>query len=220
MLLSEARTRVSQKLDDIDSNGSTERYSTSEIDIALGVALEDMMFHYSSNGGTQFSKQEEFSIDSNGNVDLGSANPLNILSVGVKLGNNFYVDAKPLMLKHAQQGINLASGTVIVSYNYIPTFPAASSDAFIYGSSGNPSSKLADELIVLLAANNLAIKDNEVNALLEQRIADYRLSLIKQPDIPDHATFSPLRTSLRGYPYRNYFYGWSPSGQKLTMRLA
>jgi hypothetical protein len=158
-LLSECRTRVAGWLDTTISTSGT-RWTTAELDVALGGAL--------SRGINEISKHTDmFDLEttgttsaSDGSLSLASVVPLRVKSVGLVVGNYVYeVQAKS---GHRRGIEDETARSVIVTYVREYTLPTDPTKALVSVSGVAANSWLAfDDWICALAALDLARKDSE-----------------------------------------------------------
>ncbi len=163
MLLSEARTRTQQVLDDVDAV----RWSHAEVDVALAVALQKCCMRIASSCG-RLDELVTPSI-SNGQLALATYTPLQVKGVALNLGSTVVPvdEVTPGGFISTTPYNGLATCVIVRS----PTFPASASTHFTYGAALQDYAPL-DYLLCLEAAATLLVKDREAPPALQKQIAD------------------------------------------------
>lgn len=158
MLLSDARTRVLNYLDDDNT-----RWSNSEIDQKLRLAIESCCTVYAAKGGTRLDEVVSITTSTDGYADLTSVKPLQIQAVRLNQGGWF----TPIASVTARDFLQRISSALPLEIRLVrsPTLPTSASDNILYGP--NLSFETMDELICLKAARLLLTKDRELDQSLE-----------------------------------------------------
>lgn len=163
MLLSEARIRVQQILDDPDAV----RWTTTEIDTALGIALQKCCMRIAASCG----RLDELVTPtiSNGQLALATYTPLQVKGVALNLGSTVVPvdEVTPGGFISTTPYNGLATCIIVRT----PTFPASASTHFTYGASLQDYAPL-DQLLCMEAAAMLLVKDREAPASLQKQVAD------------------------------------------------
>lgn len=177
MLLSEARTQVAQLVDD----EAAEKYSTTEIDNALKTAQLETWQHAVGSGSNAFNVDAAFTSTSAGVVDLSSVAPRRIVSVAHVVSTR-RLKVQPVRFDDSPQDHASAESLRIV---YVPkvTFPASAGTAFTWGHA-NIDTSMFDQLMSVIAASHLKIKESEVNAMMERRKDELRALVLETLSIP------------------------------------
>ena len=164
MLLSEARARVYNYLDD-DGTGTTDgtRWSLTEVDQKLELALNLICGEYAAKGGNRLTQMISVTSDSSGVASLSSYAPVSVQNVQMNLGSTF-INLPIVTQQDFFQPVNQARPLRVLLVA-TPTFPTLSSSSITYGNS--ESWKTFDELIVMKAVRLLAVKDRETIQALE-----------------------------------------------------
>jgi hypothetical protein len=158
--LSAARTRVARLVDD----EAAAVYTTAEIDDALTTAQAEVMRLAVSSGSNVFTAEAAVTTTSAGTADLSSLRPLQIEHVALSAGGARYT-IRPARYVDAPAN-HLATEQLLVAYVASPIFPASEGALFVWGAADYP---LLDQLMCVLAASELKVKEGEQLAGLEKR---------------------------------------------------
>ena len=160
--LTVARTRA--RTHHLDDDGT--RWSDTETDEALEVALSACMDEYLTAGGRHWSTDTGDVTASTGLYDISASNPLMIHAVARKQGSIYY----PLQRMKQGDVRRTSTADLTVRIYYTPTFafPTSGSNNLIGDSVSPPVYKAFDEWICCRAALIMAAKDDERLAALER----------------------------------------------------
>lgn len=168
MLLSEARERVRAFVDADSFTETGDRWSVAEVDQKLKLATEATSTIYAGRGGQRLDQVVDVTSDTDGYVAMNQYKPLQIQSVRVVQGSQFFqVPSVPSgqIRQNASQ-----AWTLKVRLVPTPNFPTSASSQILYGNS--TSWELFDELICIRAAKSLLTKDGEIDQSLEQQFSE------------------------------------------------
>lgn len=171
LTLTQARNLVRQLLDDSSTDTEEQRWSDSEIDLALEAGQEEVLLTLL---GRHAMKRTEVALSS-GVADLSSLQILRLDAVELKTGQVY----TPLDQATGMDGGDepAIGGTVRVTYLGKPTFPASASDP-LFAAGALPFSLAGIERVVCLrAAQHLLPKDADVNRALDISEASLRAAL-------------------------------------------
>lgn len=195
--LAQARTRVRFLIDDADANPLV---SDAEIDVALETALEEVWQRVVGTGVSCYTLYTDITSSGAGVVDLSSVKPLRIVNVAFKQGTIFL----QVQASRTSDFIQTVSGPQPLRIWYVPraTFPALSSDPFVWSTAGISSATL-DQLLCVIAAADVWVKTGEAPLpSLELRKAELQKAIDEQVSIPT-TTVAPLRVT-RKFPTHRY----------------
>jgi len=210
--LAQARTRVRFLIDDADANPLV---SDAEIDVALATALEEVWQRVVGSGASCFTISADITSSQAGVVDMTALKPLRIVNVVYATGT-IQLQVQP---SRTSDYIQKVSGAQPLRIWYVPraTFPALSSDPFVWSTAAISSATL-DQLLCVIAAADVWVKTGEPPlASLEQRKAELVKAVEQQVSIPD-VTVAPLRVT-RKFPTNRYAgFQWARVGHD-TLQL-
>jgi hypothetical protein len=200
LTLAEARTLVSQFLDDPNSR----RWTTAQIDVALQQALTGCLTDYTSEGGSQFDVEAVVTSSGAGLADLTSLTPiLKIVGVqyatGAGTGLTFY-RVEPLR-RLDREWIENASWTLYINHVRDYVLPTTTTHPLVgNGLTAAPTWPAFDRWVCAEAAMQLGVKDNDQRPGLERLAQAARISALGKSNSP------------RSYPLS------LPRGQRATLR--
>lgn len=204
LTLAQARTTVLEHLDD---DGT--RWSTTQVDRALSLALSQCVDDYIASGGERFDLVDDVATDSLGVVDLGSLDPLVVRAVSVREGYAY----TPLRIR-ALEDIDAPDETVrTLRIRYVPKFalPAGASDP-LAGDAG-VSWDTFDHWVCVRAAIFASTKDAEDRPELVALEKQLAASILTLPRTPKAVPFPR--------PARNWgillSWSWSVFDQSVTL---
>lgn len=187
MLLSEARSRVRNVIDDVEA----ERQTTAQVDAALKAGQAEALLWAVSEGSNLFTLEASITSSSAGVVNLSSLTPLRVSGVSIRSGTSRF-PVRPCSPMDVLETY-AAAETLLVSYVPRPVFPASDSAAFVWSSSAVSVPPL-DGLMCMIAASELKITEGEQLAGLEARKEELRKAAKHLIDIPQW-TNGPGRAS-------------------------
>lgn len=191
MLLSEARTRVANILDDAPAA----RWSTSEIDTALTSAQAEVMQLAVGSGSNLFRTTTSVSSGATGLVDLTAIRPLRIIDLAQTVGTARY----PVLPASIGDIVQTRTGPDQFQLVYVPrpSFPSAAGNPFIWSTSQVNLPQM-DSLLCFIAASELKVKEGEVNVGIESRKQELRNTVMSEINVPTWRVMS-MRAATR-YP--------------------
>lgn len=216
LTITQARVVLADHLDD----ASNIRWSTTQLDTALGYALSSCLTDYVAAGGDRFDEEVSATSTTAGVVDLSSYDPIAIKSVSMLIGSRYWpipegrveqrimhdTDARTLQIRLVRNlSLSTTAGDKLLSYGEAGARTAVPSwDAF-------------EHWLILRAALFASAKDAEARpeiARLEERAA---ASVAAMPRTPKAMPF-PRR---RGLYSQLFGFVWQHGAQdmQITKRL-
>ena len=191
MLLSEARTRVANVLDDAPNT----RWTVSEIDTALLTGQTEVMQLAVGSGSNLFRTTTNVSSSAAGLVDLTAIKPLRIVDLAQTVGTARY----PVLPASIGDIVQTRAGPDAFQLVYVPrpSFPTAPGNAFVWSTSQVVLPQM-DALMCFIAASELKVKEGEVNAGIEVRKQELRNTVMSEINVPSWRVMS-MRAATR-YP--------------------
>lgn len=178
MLLSEGRSRVRRFTDSVNDP----RFSDADIDDALKTAQLEAWQFAVAQGTRIFQLEASVTTSGQGVADLTTIKPIDIINVSLFSGSTRLV-VSPCRHDEAPTFVTSALTLKIV---YVPrvSFPAGPSSAFVWGTAAITSTDTMDSLMCAIAASELKVTEAEVNAGLEARKNELKVSVASQLSIP------------------------------------
>lgn len=183
MTLAEARTQVSQLVDD----EAQRKWATSEVDQALKFSISEIVAESLQNGSGLFLTTSTLSASSDGTIDLSSTPPFKIHSVAYLSGNQ-RLNVKPANRSGNYTFPSMAGIQFEVTLTAKPSLPATGAEDITFCVDGADNSVLEAYLCVK-AARHLKPKEGEVIQGLEIRHSELR-EMIK------HLSSGPSLTTI------------------------
>lgn len=192
LTLAQARDRVRLLVDD---PAPGVRFLDADIDNALADAQAEA-WDFAAGAGVEAGQvQGSATTSSLGVASLTSLSPLKITSVQLiqSSPNGFRINIPALRARDATQPY-LYAATLLLTYVPKVTFPASSGASFVWGSASVSLPQL-DKYMVVIAASELKIVDNEVLPGLENRKRELKEAVQGICNVPQWAVtpVSPSR---------------------------
>lgn len=208
MTVGAAIARVRNYLDD-QNNGSDARWSDSEIQTALELAL-DVLVNEAVQGGVH----QSFRLTANSTLSSGQIIvPANTKIISVFLSNS---NVKTAIMPSGPRNRNFVdtATTGIIEIDYIAknNVDFTNSSATITYATVDIDDNVFDAYLCTLAAIDLSVKEGEVSPVLMDRAEKYRRGILGTPITGQISVFPLARNVLTPSSYyQMYFYRKSPT---------
>lgn len=193
LTLAQARTVVLDHLDDDNT-----RWSTSQIDTALGTALSMCLTDYITNGGDRFEIEVDTTSTSSGVVDLSAYNPIKINGVSILESNRYF----PITASKTEERVihDNTVRTVQIRLTRTLSIPTMGTYPLVgVNSTAANSWDAFDQWVCVRAAMFCAIKDDDILNACSRMEQMLRTSVLTLPRIPSARRLPKKQQWLSGW---------------------
>ncbi len=184
LTLADARTNVSQLLDDV----GLKRWTAAQVDVALAQALSACVSQFVSAGGTALSEDVVVVGSAAGVVALSSVAPiLDIRGVRLQFGTGTQLSFRPVPAALRADAYAIVNSIETVTVSYVRDFrlPSTTSHPIVgVGAAEAPSWPDFERWICADAAAQLGVKDNDQRPMLQALEAKAKANVLGRVVVP------------------------------------